>query len=105
MKNFEDYYTDEKIIKLLCKIRISYARRRNKKHLLDNLTTSEFHLEEKLSDYDNEILSELSKILPNRRLWLTKGQRTFKKNIKIDTDDKNREALFNTIKKYRRYKI
>lgn len=102
MKKFEDYYTDEKIIKLLCKIRISYARRRSKKHLLDNLTTSEFHLEEKLSDYDNEILSVLSQMLPNRRLWLTRGQRTFNKSIKIDTDDKNREILFNTIKKYRR---
>lgn len=110
MRAFEEYYTDEKIIKHLCKIRISYARRRNKKHLLDKLTKPESQVENKVSKYDEEILSELSKILPNRRIWLTSGQRTHKwiiskgkkEHLKLDTDDKNREALYNTIKKYRR---
>jgi len=111
MKEFKEYYTDEIIIKQICKIRVSYARRRNKKILLDNLTTKKFQIKEQENTYDKEIISKLDEILPCRRLWLTKGQRTYKRsvdecigqrnNLKINTDDKNREILFNTIKKYR----
>lgn len=111
MIQFKEYYTDEIIIKQICKIRISYARRRNKKILLDNLTSKKFQIKEQENAYDNEIISKLDEILPCRRLWLTKGQRTYKSsldestgqrnNLKINTDDKNREILFNTIKKYR----
>ena len=111
MKEFKDYYTSEIIIKQICKIRISYARRRNKKILLDNLTTKKFQIKEQENAYDKEIISKLDEILPCRRLWLTNGQRTYKQtldertgqsnNIKINTDDKNREILFNTVQKYR----
>lgn len=111
MIQFKEYYTDDIIIKHICRIRISYSRRRNKKLLLDNLTTKRFQIKEQENAYDKEIISKLEKILPPRRLWITKGQRTHKSiidettglrnNSKINTDDKNKEILFNTIKKYR----
>ncbi len=110
MQSFNSYYTDERIILYLCKIRIKYSRRRHKKLLLDNLTSKNYRLESLTNDYDEEITNQLQSLMPPRRLWLTKGQRTYKSNnikkekIKINTDDKNIEILFNTIKKFRKEK-
>lgn len=110
MKEFKEFYSQDHIIKALCKIRIKYANKRHKKILLDNLTTKKNFLKVISSPYDDEILKQLDEILPNRRLWYSMGQRTFKITIdkatnkkelkKIDTDEKNREILFNTIKKH-----
>jgi Reverse transcriptase (RNA-dependent DNA polymerase) len=110
MKEFTTYYSADQIIKYLCKIRIMYANKRNKKYLLDKLSKQEKKSNISENAYDMEILYQLDKLLPKRRLWLTNGQRTFKvvKNKqtfqrevkKIDTDEKNREILFNTIRIY-----
>lgn len=110
MQSFNSYYTDERIILYLCKIRIKYARRRHKKLLLDNLTSKKYRLKSLTNDYDEEITNQLQLLLPPRRLWLTNGQRTYKSSkaentkVKINTDDKNIEILFNTIKKFRKEK-
>lgn len=110
MKEFKEYYSQDQIIKYLCKIRIKYANKRNKKYLLNKLTKSKNHLKELPNPYDEEIKRQLEELLPKRRLWLCKGQRTFKvvinketnekKVVRLDTDEKNREILYNTIKKY-----
>jgi hypothetical protein len=112
MRDFKEYYSDDEILKYLCKIRIKYAQKRSKKILLDKLTTKEHYIKPRSTDYDEQILKELNKMLPPRRKWLSKGQRTFMvikspgdgtlKRVKLDHDDKNKEILFNTIKKYRR---
>jgi hypothetical protein len=112
MKDFSEYYSEKEIIKYLCKIRIRYAQRKNKKVLLDKLTSvlvrKEIAEKEIRNKYDDEIESELKKILPPRKRWLTNGQRTYKYiiikgtkcHVKIDTVDKNREILFKTVRKY-----
>lgn len=110
MKEFSEYYSRDQIIKYLCKIRIKYANKRNKKYLLNKLTKPENYLKELPNSYDDKIVRQLDELLPKRRLWLSKGQRTFKivinketnekEVLKIDTDEKNREILYNTIKKY-----
>lgn len=110
MKEFKEYYSKDQIIKYLCKIRIKYANKRNKKYLLNKLTKSQNHLKELPNPYEEEIIRQLDELLPKRRLWLCKGQRTFKvvvnketkekEVVKLDTDEKNREILYNTIKKY-----
>jgi len=110
MKEFKEYYNKDQIIKQLCKIRIKYANKRYKKYLLDKLTKPENYLKEITTDYDEEIIKQLDNLLPKRRLWLSKGQRTYKTVInkqtnekeikKIDKDEKNREILYNTTKKY-----
>lgn len=110
MKEFKEYYSKDQIIKYLCKIRIKYATKRNKKYLLDKLTKSDNHLKLIPNDYEEQIIKELDELLPKRRMWLTKGQRTFKvvinkvtnekEVVKLDTDEKNREILYKTITKY-----
>jgi Reverse transcriptase (RNA-dependent DNA polymerase) len=110
MKEFKEYYSEDQIIKYLCKIRIKYANRRNKKYLLDKLAMPEKIFKQFDSQYDIDILKQLDDLLPKRRLWLKNGQRTYKLVInkqtgkkelkKLDTDTKNQEILYNTIKKY-----
>ena len=110
MKEFKQYYSNDQIIKYLCKIRIKYANKRNKKYLLDKLNNPEKKPKTYAKDYDAEIIEQLDELLPKRRMWFTKGQRTFKvvynkktftKELKkLDTDEKNEEILYNTIKKY-----
>jgi len=110
MKDFKKYYSRDQIIKYLCKIRIKYANKSNKKYLLDKLTKPINYLPELTNPYDDEIIKELNDLLPKRRMWLTNGQRTHKIVInkvtkkkelkKLDTDEKNREILYNTIKNH-----
>lgn len=112
MKEFKEYYTPEKIIKYLIKIRIKYSKRIKKITLLNNLTSKENFLKENFSKYDFGNLETLKNILPSRRKWLTKNQRSYKWIInpeskelihkKLNTDDKYKEVLFKTIKKYRK---
>lgn len=114
MNEFKEYYSKDQIIRYLCKIRIKYAHRRNKVYLLNKLTKKTNHLKEIPDQYDEELLRELNELLPKRRLWLSKGQRTFKvvthsetnqkEAVKLDTDEKNFEILYNTIKKYSKQK-
>lgn len=111
---FINYYNRENIIKYLCKIRISYSTKRHKKQLLDNLVHKSNHLRKLDDPYDNEILEQLNSILPSRRLWLTHNCKTHFKSInpdtgrselkKIETDDKNKHILFNTIKRHSKNK-
>jgi hypothetical protein len=112
---FREYYSREAIIKYLCKIRISYSSKRHKKQLLDNLVYKENHLKKLNDSYDNEILNQLNLILPKRRQWLTHNCKTHIKCFnpisgkselkKIDTDDKNKQILFNTIKRHSKNKL
>ena len=115
MNEFREYYSRENIIKYLCKIRIAYANKRHKKYLLDNLVDKKNHLKIISDAYDTQIISELNCLLPSRRLWLTNGFNTYKsvcdvksKSIylkKIDTDEKNKQILYNTIKRHAKSKI
>lgn len=110
MKEFKEYYSQDQIIKYLCKIRITYANKRHKKYLLNKLTKPKNYLKGLPNAYDEKIIRELDELLPKRRLWFCRGQRTFKvvinketkekEVVKLDTDEKNREILYNTIKKY-----
>lgn len=111
---FKDYYNRENIIKYLCKIRVSYSSKRHKKQLLDNLVFKENHLKKLNDPYDNEIISQLELLLPSRRQWLThnskrhikcKNPLTGKYELKkIETDDKNKQILYNTIKRHSKNK-
>jgi hypothetical protein len=114
MKEFKEYYTQEKIIKYLCKIRIKYSKRMKKVALLNNLTSKDYFVKDNFTTYDKEIYEILKNILPPRRLWLKRNQKTYKWIIdptsnerihkKINTEDKYKEILFRTIKKFRKDK-
>lgn len=107
---FKDFYNRENIIKYLCKIRISYSTKRHKKQLLDNLVFKDNHLKKLNDPYDIEIIRQLELLLPSRRQWLTHNSKRhikFKNPLtgnyelkKIETDDKNKQILYNTIKRH-----
>ncbi|WP_018342206.1 reverse transcriptase domain-containing protein [Cytophaga aurantiaca] len=111
---FKEYYSRESIIKYLCKIRISYSSKRHKKQLLNNLVHKDNHLKKSNDYYDEEIIKQLNLLLPSRRQWLTHNSKTHIKckNIvtgkdelkKINTDDKNKQILFHTIKRHEKNK-
>jgi hypothetical protein len=110
IKNFKEYYSTREIVRQLCKIRIRFAKQRNSKIIIDRLSKNSLNPDANLGEYERKILDELNEILPPRRLWLTKGQRTFKivkdertgiiELVNLSAEEKNREILYNTITKY-----
>jgi len=114
MKNFEDYFSDNEIIRHICKIRVKLAKSRSKKHLLHLLTNNEkfnYHKLKKESNnefekYQETLLNELSKILPARKRWIKLGEisrrKTNSKNQFLTSNDKNFYSILKTIKKYKK---
>jgi hypothetical protein len=79
MKQFEDFFSDDDIIFYLARVRSKFARRRNKKHLLNYLTKNKgynYHLYERnnASERDEEFMKELTSLMPPRRLWKKLGE-------------------------------
>jgi hypothetical protein len=72
---FETYFSEEEIIKVLCYIRLNAARKRHKRHLLYNISQNR-KVKPKdldaLEDKDFEDLKALYSIMPPRRLWRRK---------------------------------
>jgi len=68
MKSFDSYFTDEHIIKLLCRFRLKYAKQRHKIHLLRDISLHDSTLKSFRDRYHSP--PELSSILPPRRKWI-----------------------------------
>lgn len=111
MQQFEDLFTDDKIISYLCKVRAKIARQRNKKHLLHILTNDRkfnYHTipEGKQSKYEKDLLHLLNSMLPPRKKWKKLGEKSRVKDgngkdQKISTIEKNQYSLLKTVKYYR----
>lgn len=114
MKEFEDYFSENEILRHLCKIRVKIAKNRNKRHLLHLLTSNEnynYHVSSKTRDlsefeeYQNQIQTTLKNILPPRRQWVKIGSksriRNKDTNEKLTSNDKNFYSLLKTIKKHK----
>lgn len=112
MKQFEDLFTEKKIISYLCQVRANLAKQRNKKHLLHILTGNNsynYHTvsEEEQSDYEKDLFKVLNSILPPRRKWKNLGEKSRIKKIRDGTTqklcsvDKNLYALIQTVNFYR----
>jgi hypothetical protein len=67
MGEFESYFSDDNIIKLLCKYRIKLALDRHKLHLLADISSSS----KVIKDFKEkaQIPAELNDLLPKRRKW------------------------------------
>jgi hypothetical protein len=111
MKQFESYFTENEIIKLICKVRVKIAKTKCKKHLIHLLTTNpkyNYHLEENSIPRNNfetkqkELMDFLATILPSRKKWVKLGEKSRRKpnrnNEFLTTTDKNFYALLKTIK-------
>ncbi len=111
MKQFESYFTENEIIKLICKVRVKIAKAKCKKHLIHLLTTNpkyNYHLDtnsipqNEFETKQKELMDFLSTILPSRKRWVKLGEESRRKpkreNEFLTTTDKNFYALLKTIK-------
>lgn len=111
MKQFENYFTENEILRQICKIRIKMAKSKSKKHLLHLLTANKkynYHLNSTKSptnefeQYNFELTQFLSTILPSRKKWLRLGSASRMKskirNEKLTSNDVNFYSLLKTIK-------
>lgn len=97
----DKYFTDDKIIYYLCRVRAKYAKQRDKIHRL-HLLSSKTELNHHLDKKDEEIF--LQKILPSRRKWKKLGKEHRYKNKwqKINSIEYNAKCLLKTIKYYQK---
>lgn len=112
METLAEFVTDERIIRYLCRIRVKYAKKRNKLHSLHLLTNEDqynYHKKyfDTISDHEKNLIKEMDRLLPCRRKWKKLGEQSrYKvindKKIKISSTDKNMYSLIKTIKYYRK---
>jgi hypothetical protein len=111
MKTFESYFSENEILKLICKIRVKLAKNKSKKHLLHLLTSNpafNYHVKSNSSptnDFETnqkELTEFLLSILPPRKKWLKLGEQSRRKpnreNEFLSSNDKNYYSLLKTIK-------
>ncbi len=133
MKTFDQHFSEEAIIRQICKVRVKLAKSKSKKHLLHLLTSNEkynYHIQSKTpptNEFENhqlELTQFLSTILPPRKKWLKLGEvsrlnfkaveaikkakesneKINKRNYSLTTNDKNFYSLLKTIKVYKKKK-
>lgn len=115
MKAFEQYFTENEILRQICKIRVKMAKSKSKKHLLHLLTSNakyNYHLQSskprinEFEKYQAELIQLLSKILPPRKKWIKIGEKSRRKskgtNEFLTSNDKNFYSLLKTIKAHKK---
>ncbi|MGN7808719.1 reverse transcriptase domain-containing protein [Flavobacterium sp. 22076] len=111
MKQFEDFFTENEILRQICKIRVKLAKSKSKKHLLHLLTLNSkynYHLKSnktpsnEFEQYQHDLTIFLRTILPPRKRWVKLGENSRKKqnckNEFLTSNDKNFYSLLKTIK-------
>ncbi|UKT62723.1 reverse transcriptase domain-containing protein [Pedobacter mucosus] len=91
----KNYFTDEKIIKLLCKDRANAANKRHEVHMLRNLSLHSNTNRIKIKDTHLEF-KFLQSIFPHRRSWLKLKQS--ERRLAKDAVTINKQRLFKTYK-------
>jgi hypothetical protein len=117
MREFEQYFSGNEILRYICKMRVKIAKTRNKKHLLNYLTTNpkyNYHVNSHLparnefEQYQIQLTNFLSTILPPRRKWVKLGEVSRRhpknKNEFLTSNDKNFYSLLKTIKLHQKQK-
>ena len=83
MKTFDQHFSEDAIIRQICKVRVKLAKSKSKRHLLHLLTSNEkynYHIQSSVpptNEFENhqlELTQFLSTILPPRTKWLKLGQ-------------------------------
>jgi hypothetical protein len=111
MKAFENYFTENEILRQICKIRVKLAKSKSKKHLLHLLTSNvkyNYHLNSnkeptnEFEQYQLDLTQFLSTMLPPRKKWIKLGENSRRKPAKenefLTSNDKNFYSLLKTIK-------
>lgn len=97
----DDFFTDDKIIYYLCRVRAKYAKQRGKKHLLHLLSNNpEFNHHKEKRTLDEVLLKH---VLPSRRKWKKLGKEyRYKNGQKINSVEYNTKCIYKTIKYYQK---
>ena len=104
MKQFESYFTENEILRQICKIRVKMAKSKSKIHLLNSLTSNpkyNYHVNSikeptnEFEEYQLELTKFLSTILPPRKKWIKLGENSRLKAIAIN---ELKEANENNVK-------
>ena len=68
MKEFEDYYTDTAIVKMLCKHRARISHKRHKKHMIRDISKHSRTNKIAISSEDVDFI-QIQSLFPSRRKW------------------------------------
>jgi len=111
MRTFEQFFSENEILRQLCKLRIKMAKSKSKKHLLHLLTSnSKYNYHQHLNKapnnefekYQIDLTARLSTILPPRSKWVKLGEKSRRQRNQKDEflspNDKNFYSLLKTIK-------
>ena len=133
MKTFDQHFSEDAIIRQICKVRVKLAKSKSKRHLLHLLTSNKkynYHIQSSVAptnEFENhqlELSQFLSTILPPRKKWLNLGEvsrlnfksidaikkakennvKINKRNYSLTSNDKNFYSLIKTIKIYKKRK-
>jgi len=100
-KPFDDYFSENAIINYLSKQRAKYAKKRSKDVIMSNISKKDKYNKIIKSQGRNNILYSIT---PPRRLWVRPSKKKRYLNgqngQKINSIDKNKNAIFSTIKKH-----
>lgn len=95
--SFDDYFNKDKIINYLSRQRAKYAKKRNKEHIMANISEKS---KRKLI-FENKRNSFICRIMPPRRKWVRiSKEKRYHDRLLINSVDRNSKAIFATIKKH-----
>ncbi|MBG9378532.1 hypothetical protein I5907_20015 [Panacibacter sp. DH6] len=133
MKTFDQHFSEDAIIRQICKVRVKLAKSKSKRHLLHLLTSNEkynYHTQSNIppsNEFEKcqlELTRFLATILPPRKKWLKLGEvsrlnfkaiaaikkgeenneKINKRNYSLTSNDKNFYSLLKTINVYKKRK-
>ncbi|WP_395047870.1 hypothetical protein [Flavobacterium sp.] len=91
MTDLNSYFTEENIIKLLCKYRANEANKRHAKHMIRNVSLHKSTNKVLITD-EQENFKFLQKLFPSRRDW--KKLNEIERKTYVDTLSINRKRLY-----------
>ena len=91
MTDLDSYFTEENIIKLLCKYRANEANKRHAKHMIRNVSLHKTTNKVLITD-EHKNFKFLQNLFPSRRDW--KKLNELERKIYIDTVSVNRRRLY-----------
>jgi len=99
-KAFENYFSEDAIINYLSRQRAKLAKKRSKDHIMAAISKKiKYHIKIK-NQCEKDMLF---KIMPPRRLWVRSSKkRRFQNGCLLSSIDRNRNAIFTTIKKHKK---
>ena len=99
MKELEEYYTDNAIIRMLCKHRARISHKRHKKHMIRDISLHVRTNKISISEFDTDFF-KLQALFPTRRNWKKLNQRE-----RLNPNKLNNSIEKNTMRLWKSYNV